>query len=592
MPLLNLKRRAVDAVEGGLINLGLAGESVPIYLGDEGTNDFNDIYTDPNRNFDKSLTYVFRAVGNSNLSIDNETFTFQINPQSLQQDEEFAIKFFPTPQGITVEHQGSIMKDIVLTGVTGNHPRKASGGVDRKGNIILGRGDSGYKQLHDLRNFIRSYVELKKNPNNVNLVLEFYNLKDKEFFIVEPTKFSLKRDKGRPFMYEYTIMLKAIDRTTGFNPSTSFLDDALSNIDEGLDIAANIINVAVGFMNQSLAILSSFDRDIRAKVINPLSDLANGIARFRSGIDNVLNANKKTISDIGREIRAIGDSLSSKLGVADENYYEYRGLGSSPPSPNRPSFEELNLLNQLDKAKQALNILTSNNALFTPPQDTQYQDVNDVYGEDLVQQSPSTTRAQVLEGDTIERIAARELGDATRYKELVLLNGLKNPYIGEGERNIKVGDTLLIPSQSNLNIEQQPPLGSGEFEISRNLNPRQKELGIDIFLEKGKDIALSNSNDIDLVASVENVLQSLAIRLGVTKGDYRIHPDFGVQYDIGTKNTGNTLILAQEIGKQLARDPRLANNPRVTVTSQENILRVNIDLNIKATQQTIALEAS
>src|SRR5262245_24918353 len=69
------------------------------------------------------VVYGFVLQMNNNKEV---TFIFPLNPQSIEQDEEGAVVITPTQGGGKfIENQGSLMKDIVITGTTGFLPTKA-----------------------------------------------------------------------------------------------------------------------------------------------------------------------------------------------------------------------------------------------------------------------------------------------------------------------------------------------------------------------------------------------------------------------------------------------------------------------------------
>ena len=243
--------------------------------------DYNDIYVNgsaPNKNFSENLGYGFSVRNSDNTKATGwGKFILQINPQQLQQDEEFSIQFFPTPSGITVEQQGSIMKKIVISGTTGIHPKKGAGGVDKNGELILASGNSGFKEFHDLRNYIRAYQEAKRKPENKDLRLVFLNYKDSEYLVCECTNFQMRRQSNRPHLYDYTIHLNATGRVKDVERDTSTLDDILGTIDNISDTVLNSIRVSRGVISGSVDLLRRVDRGIReSKTIDFKKDLKFG----------------------------------------------------------------------------------------------------------------------------------------------------------------------------------------------------------------------------------------------------------------------------------------------------------------------------
>lgn len=611
MGLISLKDSIMNKIEGTVGNVASIfgfGPSAPSYLYD--VEDKNDIYSNstPNRNFAKSLGYSFAVINSSGkVATGWREFNLQINPQTLEQDEEFSIQFFPTPKGIVVEHQGSIMKDITISGVTGVHPRRSVGGVMKTtGDLIAGKGDSGYKQFHDLRNYIRAYVEKKKNPDNRELRLGFYNFKDEEYFIVEPTRFSLKRDKSRPLMYEYTIGLRAIGRTSDITESSS-LDNFLGTIDSIFETVGDVIAVARGVINESVEMLTAIDREVRSKVLDPLQQVELAIQDFRNGKTKVLNLPRRFIKDLKDQIRDIGDKLANKSGIDTSSYNTFFNKSSAftPTTTKTPTYEERHVLNEFENANRALDLLAFDSSHFNETTDDTIDSINEIYesagitgtnnanGTNAPITKAGTTKSvSILAGETLQDIAARLLGDASLFREIAIINQLKAPYISEegGDGVLKYTDTILIPENAVEAASVKDIHRNIEYSITKNLSEVEKSYGVDLKLNTNKDIAITNTNDYDLIAGTPNVIQSVGIRLGVEKGSYKLHTEIGIDVGIGEKNNFEALTLKEDIQAQLLLDPRLEPGSRVFVERESNTIKVEIYAKMRRLGQGVPLQ--
>jgi len=562
--------------------------------------DQNDIYKDgtPNKNFNKSLGYAFGVFENGKYGTPSagwKTFYLQINPQQLQQDEEFSIQFFPTPKGITVEHQGSIMKDIVISGVTGIQPRRGVGGVDNDGDLIMSKGESGYKQFHDLRNYIRAYIEKKKDPDNKDLQLVFFNIKDQEFFVVEPTRFSLKRSSDRPLAYEYTITMKALTRATALPDDRNLFERILGTIDDVFDEALNLIKVSRGILNGSVELIRTVDREVRSKILTPLEQVELAIEDFQAGLTTVMNLPRRFLKDLKNQITEIGDKFSDIKGVDTTSYNSFKGrtVVNLPETERELTYEEWRVLNAMKNANIGLELLSFNNEHFSQTNNDTIDDINEIYGIDgLVQKSNSSVSIQIQENDTVQDIAARILGDADRYKELIVLNNLKYPYIAEtrGDGVLAYTDTILVPRQTVLDDTIKNIYSNIDYAITNELTQSEKNLGVDIALTNNKDLAVTNTNDYDLIAGVSVVLQTIGIRLGTNKGAYRLHTQFGVGLGIGEKNILAATLIKNEVEQQLLADTRIQPGSTVLVNINGNTINVTVNARIKNIGQTLPLQ--
>lgn len=565
--------------------------------------DRNDIYKDaasPNANWKKDAGYGFGIFKSPNLGLADATMRLQINPESLQQDEEFSIQFFPTPKGIVVEHQGSIMKDIVISGVTGNHPKRSAGGVDMKGDIIFGTGDSGYKQFHDLRNFIRGYAEIKKNPENKDYRLVFFNFRDNETFYVEPTRFSLKRDKARPYMYEYNITMKTIGRG---NDLAFAVDDR--NIFEKiyggtmavLDRVSNTINVSRGIINGSINFLVTVDREVRRKVLDPLNQLELAINDFKAGKNTVLGLPRKFLKDLNKQIDELNNKTGDKVGVKMQQFSAYVGRitsSNTAATGREPTYNERQLIKAMNDSNKAINTLLANKGIFMTDADSAMANIEAVYAASgvVIPRSNSAKNVQIEDGDTIQDIAAKFTDDASNFMEIVTLNNLKYPYIAavKSDGVLSYNDKILIPSNINANKKIQGVFRNVDWEITRKLPESEKDLGVDIKVNQDKDLVVTNTHDFDLVSSRENVLQSVGTMLGVEQGGLKLHTKYGVELNIGEKNIFGATLIRQQIEKQLSQDSRIDPSSQVFSRVEGNKIFITLYLKIKNVGQLPPLQ--
>lgn len=589
-------------------------------LGFPTITDYNNIYSSglgqgPNKPFSGSYGFGFGVLDNGQIASQWKQFKLQINPQEFQQDEEFSIQFFPTPTGITIEHQGSIMKDIVLSGTTGIHPKKGAGGIDIKGDIIFGVGDSGYKQFHDLRNYIRSYAEHKKNPSNKNLQLAFFNFKDQEFFLVEPVRFSLKRSSTKPMMYDYTIALKTVGRTEAPPDDSNIFENIFDAVNFGFELVANTINVSLGIINGSMDLLLQIDSDIKKKIIDPLYKVSNAISAYQDGSKAIIDLPKKFIEELNAACKDISDKLATNSGVPTNKYEMFKSgktasviNSTSETTTTTPTYEEQKLLNAFDKTSKALSTLTFDNTFFSQTNDDTVDSINEMYGQTVVEKSNSVKSVKLQDGDTLQSLAAKYLGDGSQIQSIAIVNNLKYPYIASDEEiaQIKVdkglppdakldgvlsfNDKILIPQSVTVEDGISGVVLNDEYAITANLPQVEKALGVDIKLGVNKDIAITNGQDFDLVAGSDNVVQSVGIKMGVEKGSYELHKALGVDLGIGNKNTFIAPLLRQEIENQLLQDSRIQKGTRVQVRVEGNKILVTIYLKIKSSEQAMPLQ--
>lgn len=184
----------------------------------------------------------------------------------------------------------------------------------------------------------------------------------------------------------------------------------------------------------------------------------------------------------------------------------------------------------------------------------------------------------VAEGDTIQSIAHTQLGDYSRWEEIVEFNNLKYPYIvatpeekaKNPEHLVTIGDTLLIrvseDDQANLisNLRRANEYDQEEIyalALGKDLDilPKERKLGDPYFTEH-LELKGNERGDLKTVKGIDNLKQALYVRLVTPKGSYIGHPTFGseVHKYLGKKATDETAyLLTLEIERTLRTDRRV-----------------------------------
>lgn len=173
----------------------------------------------------------------------------------------------------------------------------------------------------------------------------------------------------------------------------------------------------------------------------------------------------------------------------------------------------------------------------------------------------------VRQGDDLRAIAARELGDATRWTELATLNDLRLPFIVNSYRltdrlphTLIWGDTLLLPWETNA---ARVPSPTSNF-------------GIDIALPHGQ-LAATAGGDLATVQGRDNIVQALGHRLRTLRGELPYHPAYGSHVALALSLPAgpfSSMMAAAWAQEALVEEPRLARVLAVDGHADGDVLRV------------------
>lgn len=182
-------------------------------------------------------------------------------------------------------------------------------------------------------------------------------------------------------------------------------------------------------------------------------------------------------------------------------------------------------------------------------------------------------------GETIQSIAQDELGDMTKWIALAQFNSLRHPYIVDTvvEKNqnpdhlVTIGDTILIKmdntAQSNLiaNLSNATTYDQEEIlalALGKDLDilPLPKNFASPGYDSQIFEMKSDGKGAIATKRGLENLKQSLYIRLITPLGGYVGHPEYGSKLDmyLGMKNTEeNATLIDIEIERTIRTDARV-----------------------------------
>jgi phage baseplate assembly protein W len=153
-----------------------------------------------------------------------------------------------------------------------------------------------------------------------------------------------------------------------------------------------------------------------------------------------------------------------------------------------------------------------------------------------------------VRGDTLQRIAARTMGDASLWYQLISPNGLIPPYITDdptqaGTGVLLTGKPILVPAPT---------------AVASSVDPAQV-FGTDVALQNGL-LTGDGSGNLAFCTGNANLKQALQNRVSTTQGELIYHMTYGSTFAnlIGTGATAAAELLAVRDAKQtLLADPRV-----------------------------------
>lgn len=340
-------------------------------------------------------------------------------------------------------------------------------------------------------------------------------------------------------------------------------------------------------------------------VISSLNDalMAMDPSVFPEQTRNALTQEQSDSSNLPRSFYE--DTLSELIRVK-QNAEDFFNLGDatydqifdrtatlSAPFTKVITAAELDVLNAFNESIGALRLLLSTEDLFKSSYDQRIKDMVNRFDDNIELFAESAVRQKKYEaGLTLERMAQKELGDSTRWGEIVEVNGLKAPYVTDDlsstlEGVLRPGDTYLIPTPARNGFSQVP--AAKEIKTTVGLSELEKSLGTDLKLTADFDLSLSNSGDLDVVSGAQNMAQAVILKLAYQKGEIMRYPELGAGLVSGIKFPP-VEVIKDGLTNTLLQDNRVDSIKDLSIIRDNSGAFLTFNLKIKAVDIPIPIK--
>lgn len=192
----------------------------------------------------------------------------------------------------------------------------------------------------------------------------------------------------------------------------------------------------------------------------------------------------------------------------------------------------------------------------------------------------------IVYDDTPQIIAEREMGDVSKWVDLVKANNLRYPYIVDtAEEKLKdinhlvtLGDEIIVPIEQTLADINADKLSKYDKTVLEEI-VLGNDLKIDTYIDEAnlhgaEDEILEldgEKGDVRLVKGFDTIKQMITLRLLTPKGALPLHPNYGsnMQEYLGQRNS---LDLADKINIDIQSCLEADSRIRVAKLIQYNII--------------------
>lgn len=176
---------------------------------------------------------------------------------------------------------------------------------------------------------------------------------------------------------------------------------------------------------------------------------------------------------------------------------------------------------------------------------------------------------EIQRGDTLQAIAARELGDASRWAELIAYNGLVPPFVTDDVASARAG---VLLSGSLLRVPAPVPV------ITTTTDP-DKVFEVDVALDGRGQMTVENG-DFSVVSGRANLRQALKHRVITDRGELMFHPNYGslIRRLVGSVNGPTAALLAAQFAKSAVQaDQRIKQVTQSTAEVVGDVINVSVE---------------
>lgn len=555
-------------------------------------------------------------------------FVFPLGPDQLVVKRVFGQTVVPTLGGVVAEERGLVWRDLTISGHFGLRPKTGIDTTTRSPSTAEGFGPvSPVDQLSGplwvrrmLVNIFDRYAALKADPEtSAGTVLIWHDFKEEESFVIVPGEVNLNRTTATRLLYPFTIQAKAIGPADKLilpveelGPIASALSD-LRSVVRAVSRALGLVEAAFQEASAVLGEVRYFAATVDS-VFDSVSRIIAAAKDFTEGVTSTISVGLSLFTSAAEALDAILALLES-----DEPNSAGIAAVDTVPAEVRQTFAEMQDGLHGIMAQPAAFARTYEIEALAHAKESQGMRSVSRADLDLAALSPATTAAEmetrttgagdrtrkdadafprarvfgsytgfhpytVRGGDTVQGLAARFLGNGMLWYDIVLVNGLKPPYISwAGGPNVaRPGDTLLMPrlgGGSPTNSAARKTGAAAEQLFGRDCRLVETPTSRPGRPEVDLAIDARTSTDLATIGGTANLVQAVQLRVWTTRGTMVHYPGYGLPPTVGFGNTAaNLTALKVGLRSTLAQDSRIAAVLAIRTSASGDTLEVDADV--------------
>lgn len=467
-------------------------------------------------------------------------FHFAPSPERIEHRRHALTTLVELPQAIYREGHGEGIQDVTLEGTFGVKARLANG------------DQFSGAQLHQyLEQLIENYWErLSKDPT---LQVEYHDHGKDRHHYAEIMALDTPRSLDNKLHDRYMLELKLYAKIgkDKFAPSSLLVDklqaarQAYSKFQKFLEFFKKISvfvreNPVSRFVGKAQRILNEY-------VLQPIEVLTTALGDFATGVTDIVAFPFRALNRINNGIAdffgAVGDITSEVITVA-----------ANVLRQTRRSLNRLYRFPDLFKAKVGAAVAGFDDAAeeFTAPFATDEFETQSQIQLAQTNRYTGARKAPVRKGDTLQKLALREMGSANLWQDIAQLNGMNGNTDLTGLRELLIPVVADTPASAIIGDVTDTQYATDERLYGRDLQVIQTS--------RGKlSVVFGANNDLATVGGKANLIQAVTLKTRIAVGTLLEDPAYGLRPLLGKPNSAEEEALALW-GLRVAAesDPRIA----------------------------------
>jgi hypothetical protein len=525
-----------------------------------------------------SKSWLFEIVETDTSRI-VESFTLVMPPTSIQIKEAQRVSITKTFGNAFVDDYGPDNIQITLKAISGTVHTFPTFKPQGKSIMFNDTADalqtprlakSGYNGRDAFYVFRNTIMRYKDSDGWDKNELRVYDLADEQAYKCVLLDFTLDRNADNPLRYPFTISLFVYERLDKYKPKLKAIKiaenptSALNTVDSLIDKIKELYKDIESISNKA-ALLSAKALELRTRYNRFLAQTTKILTSPLDIAKNFIDIGLTAVGVAYDTYRA-GKYTLERYMYAEEMIRETLNKGLKIYGYQISEGWQVSR-NVVIEGDGGINVSGTGN----PTRDI----ITDTY-------TFSGLRVYTVKGqDTLQSIARNELGDEDYW-----------PYVAFVNTDINTNDDLVAGNTIYLPVQVDPSEGINKEQFIITEDITRDPYGTDIRIDSDGNLVIQENGDFGLISGIDNIKQSIDLRLNTVAGSMLKQSAFGLSVGAGLAGTTMAIrYLKMALRATVIQDPRVESVDDIIVYLEKDTIYINMTIKIIGTSEVLSVES-